>query len=513
MNRFVSVDELSCEELNVYLRVFDNTVSKSRRLAVERVREIEKFRNKRTPVLIYYNTDKFLENTQVKPKQLIPRQYSTRNTVEVPYRGIRLVPDTSVVDDSIATPKRARTKICVDLQQVRRVQAEQTISVQDAIKQLQEQGSYHPEEPSVGMSGDGNETKQEPEAGVTKTQIMPEVYVNSSGLQFVPKWNQVEPIEYLAHELEMLKRSGMFATDQILIHTFLVANNRQAMFQNLNQSQVSDLNQFISYLKSVYGRSVDKLRIELECIKQGLNEHEAVYIKRIERVYLASRKQALNAELTQPDKDAITYYFLKGLRCEYSKAQMRAKMLDMQYNNLVVESSFLREAQETLVRQAAAAPSVQISSVLPSAVETNRDAVLISLVEDLKNIKLQVNAMSANVKCFECGGQHYARNCQASTKSSRSYNRSRSRGDYRGRSHSRGRSNGRYHGRSNSRGRNSYRRSYSRGRDRQGSRHNSNNRGGSRDRRSRDRNSRDRDRQRSGDRGSQNKRDQTPGFR
>jgi len=125
-------------------------------------------------------------------------------------------------------------------------------------------------------------------------------------------------LESYIRNLKLFKDLNVFQNDTEIIYASLYKSGRLNIFNELLPAETSDLDKYITYLKSTYGGNTDNLRDELRNISQANDESYVSFFRRTIHVYYQSRENSYVpnlAEITDTHtQNDIRYHFLKGLQ-------------------------------------------------------------------------------------------------------------------------------------------------------------------------------------------------------
>ena len=228
-----------------------------------------------------------------------------------------------------------------------------------------------------------------------------------------------------------------FKSEASLILSILIKSKKLEIIPLLSNAEKESVQEFSKFLRKFYNTSdYYSLRAKYESLVQTENENCNVYLRKVMRLYYLSKSLEPPSDLsgvlnTAIQKD-ITYKFLKTLKNSTLRKELTLR--DPNWLELPALSSKLEDIYKRLENE-----SVSVVANTPEeSVNKITDA------------------------CYECGSRsHFARDCRASRKDKRSFNRKERR-----RSMSRGRSRERFYRKSPFPSRNSsIRRSKSNSRD------------------------------------------------
>ena len=298
---------------------------------------------------------------------------------------------------------------------------------------------------------------------------------NGSQTQFkpiidLPRWesdqgrsqreNVVRYIQNLKHidKLKVIDQPG-------LIYLSLLKSNRSQVFDELNDSEKTNLEDFIKYLTKSYGGNPIQIRKELDNLKQRNEETYISFFRRVISTYLRSRDLADTPNISSITDTAqradIKYLYIKGLH------NQKIRNLILQNENTI--------RWEDLGTQGQTYSQVLTDETTINVIETPSvsqvDKTIIDMINNLVEQVNRIEVANNDFRCYRCGNRgHRARDCRANDKAVARYRRGRSRSvsgsrnNFRNRSWSRDRDRDR-RPRSSSRGRDYYNRYDRRSRD------------------------------------------------
>ena len=201
-----------------------------------------------------------------------------------------------------------------------------------------------------------------------------------------------------------------FKSEASLILSILVKSKKLQIIPLLSKLERENVDHFSKFLRGYYNTSdYFSLRSKYESLKQGDSENIGVYLRKVMRLYFLSKSIEPPSDLSEVKNVAnqkdIQYKFLKSLRNQ--KLSNELTIRDPTWIELPVIAAKLDDIYKRLENE-----SVSVNQV----------------------VEEEVNKISDG--CYNCGSRsHIARDCRASRKDKRSFNRKERR-----RSFSRGRS-------------------------------------------------------------------------
>ena len=227
----------------------------------------------------------------------------------------------------------------------------------------------------------------------------------------IPLLNE-ETIKNLDNFLEALEALKVYyKSEATLILSILVKSKRLQIIPLLSKSERENVSDFSRFLRKFFSSNdFYTLRRKFENLKQTDDENVTVYLRRVMRLYYLSKSLDPPGELREVNNEAIQkdicFKFLSTLRDQ--KLAHELTIRDPAWSELPELSTKLEDIYKRL----------KLESV--SVIENDQEA--------------SVNKITDG--CFNCGSRsHIARECRASRKDKRSFNRKERR-----RSFSRGRS-------------------------------------------------------------------------
>ena len=227
----------------------------------------------------------------------------------------------------------------------------------------------------------------------------------------IPLLNE-ETISSLDNFLEALEALKVYyKSEATLILSILVKSKRLQIIPLLSKSEKENVSEFSKFLRRFFSSNdYYSLRAKYENLRQSNDENVAVYLRRVMRLYFLSKSLEPPGELSEVHNEAsqkdITFKFLTTIRDQKLKHELTIR--DPKWSELPELSTKLEDIYKRLRSESV------------SVVDIDQEA--------------SVNKITDG--CFNCGSRsHIARDCRASRKDKRSYNRKERR-----RSYSRGRS-------------------------------------------------------------------------
>ena len=227
----------------------------------------------------------------------------------------------------------------------------------------------------------------------------------------IPLLNE-ETIKNLDNFLEALEALKVYyKSEATLILSILVKSKRLQIIPLLSKSERENVSDFSRFLRRFFNSNdYYSLRIKYENLKQSDDENVAVYLRRVMRLYYLSKSLDPPGELRDVHNEAIQkdicFKFMMSLRDQKLRHELTIR--DPSWSELPELSTKLEDIYKRLKSESV--------SVIQSDLEAS------------------VNKITDG--CFNCGSRsHIARECRASRKDKRSFNRKERR-----RSFSRGRS-------------------------------------------------------------------------
>ena len=263
----------------------------------------------------------------------------------------------------------------------------------------------------------------------------------------VPKWDINEPsgLEKFIFELKTAKTMGVVQEDKMLIYAAVVKSGKLTILENLTNDQMTDLDEFIIYLRNSFGPSLPEQRQNFASITQKKEENEIEYFNRVEKHYFMSKgtQKPTGALFTNVMKEDIKYQFMKGLINQEIRRLMMINAANVEYNDLGKTArgyaSSLRDISKVYT----------VNTIKDTANESNDKKK--DNTNDIKQLEKKIEDMvlaiheqkqERGVKCYSCGYHgHVARECVASKRTLAQYRKSQERN--KSRSQSRERSYGR----------------------------------------------------------------------
>ena len=142
-------------------------------------------------------------------------------------------------------------------------------------------------------------------------------------------------LEEYIFELTLAKTMKVCADEKTLIYTSLVKSGRVEMMQNLNVEQAENLDNFITYLRDTYGKTLPEQRQAFENVKQMDDEPIMDFFARVERLYFRSKGIEKPAG-TFPGwmQEDVSHAFRSGLRNNEIRRLLMLNSATVQYADL-----------------------------------------------------------------------------------------------------------------------------------------------------------------------------------
>ena len=228
----------------------------------------------------------------------------------------------------------------------------------------------------------------------------------------------------------------------------MVKSGKLTILENLTNDQMTDLDQFIEYLRNSFGPSLPEQRQNFSSITQKKDENEIEYFNRVEKHYFMSKgtQKPAGALFTNVMKEDIKYQFMKGLMNQEIRRLMMINAANVDYSNLGKTARGYASSLRDISK-------VYTVNTIESSINENTDNKQDN-TNDIKQLEKKIEDMvlaiseqkqERGVKCYSCGYHgHVARECVASKRTLAQYRKSRER------SKSRSQSRERNYGRSGS---------------------------------------------------------------
>ena len=131
----------------------------------------------------------------------------------------------------------------------------------------------------------------------------------------VPVWKVNEPLEAFITALKSAKEMKVVPSDAMLIYSSMVKSDRSDICEALTTQQRSNLDEFISFLRSSYGPTQQELRLQFNGLTQHKNEDVINYFLRTEKSYFRSKniERPSGDEFLDDYKEDIKFQFVRGL--------------------------------------------------------------------------------------------------------------------------------------------------------------------------------------------------------
>ena len=130
----------------------------------------------------------------------------------------------------------------------------------------------------------------------------------------IPEWKSgPNGLEQFIFELTSAKTMGVLQPDKSLIYASLVKSQKVSLLSNLNNTQLNNLDNFVTYLRDTFGPSLAEQRQSFSEIRQLKDENEILYLERCKKHYAASRQIQVGKHFTDWMKEDIKFQFISGI--------------------------------------------------------------------------------------------------------------------------------------------------------------------------------------------------------
>ena len=136
----------------------------------------------------------------------------------------------------------------------------------------------------------------------------------------IPEWNSGQNgLEQFIFELTAAKSMGVLQPDKSLIYASLVKSQKVSLLSNLNNTQLNNLDNFITYLRDTFGLSLAEQRQSFSDIRQLEDENEILYLERVKKHYTSSRQIQVGHFTTWMKEDVKISIYLRAQQCGITK--------------------------------------------------------------------------------------------------------------------------------------------------------------------------------------------------
>lgn len=150
----------------------------------------------------------------------------------------------------------------------------------------------------------------------------------------IPEWNSGQNgLEQFIFELTAAKSMGVLQPDKSLIYASLVKSQKVSLLSNLNNTQLNNLDNFITYLRDTFGPSLAEQRQSFSDIRQLKDENEILYLERVKKHYASSR-QIQVGHFTTWMKEDVKFQFISGLSNAELQRIMMINAQNVEYEDL-----------------------------------------------------------------------------------------------------------------------------------------------------------------------------------
>ena len=168
---------------------------------------------------------------------------------------------------------------------------------------------------------------------------------NSSPKHLIPCWTESsdpnQSFFNLLNYINALRRAkdlGVFKSDKLLITSSLNVSDKQHLFSLMPPQAADDLDEFIRYLNSAFGRSDTEIRRNLRNLKQSPSERPVVWLGKCISFYFSSfgesPKTLEEIKGNKKERLDIISLFTEGLANQQVKQMLKSKLSSVEFSDL-----------------------------------------------------------------------------------------------------------------------------------------------------------------------------------